>query len=193
MPDWPQGPSVRPISYRSVRPLHRIAFRRGIEQFNAGHFFEAHETWEEVWLHSPEPDKTFLQGIIQIAAAFHHRSRGNDRGTPTLLQAGLKRLARFPPCTEESRWARCARRRSIGSQRCASAAWAGTSRPENPVTQTTIEPGRIQKSPGRNRAFPDIAARYWGWASSIGSSTRSLLLNTQIFPIVAAIAVNQAV
>jgi predicted metal-dependent hydrolase len=75
---------------------HSDPFRRGVEQFNAGHFFEAHETWEEVWLHSPEPEKTFLQGIIQIAAAFHHRSRGNDRGTLLLLQAGLKRLARFP-------------------------------------------------------------------------------------------------
>jgi hypothetical protein len=72
------------------------AFRRGIEQFNTGRFFEAHETWEEVWLRSPEPEKTFLQGIIQIAAAFHHYSRGNARGTRSLLEAGLGRLERFP-------------------------------------------------------------------------------------------------
>jgi uncharacterized protein len=72
------------------------AFRRGVEQFNTRCFFEAHETWEEVWLHSPEPEKTFLQGIIQIAAAFHHYSRGNTRGARNLLQAGLARLARFP-------------------------------------------------------------------------------------------------
>jgi uncharacterized protein len=72
------------------------AFRRGIEQFNGGHFFDAHETWEEIWLRSPEPDKTFLQGIIQVAAAFHHHSRNNLRGARSLLQAGLARLARFP-------------------------------------------------------------------------------------------------
>jgi uncharacterized protein len=72
------------------------AFRRGVEQFNTGRFFDAHETWEEVWLRSPEPEKTFLQGIIQIAAAFHHFSRGNARGTQNLLRAGLARLARFP-------------------------------------------------------------------------------------------------
>jgi uncharacterized protein len=72
------------------------AFRRGIEQFNSGHFFEAHETWEEIWLQSPEPDKTFLQGIIQITAAFHHHSRGNLRGARSLLEAGLARLDRFP-------------------------------------------------------------------------------------------------
>jgi len=47
-------------------------------------------------LRSPQPEKTFLQGIIQIAAAFHHYSRGNPRGARSLLQAALRRLARFP-------------------------------------------------------------------------------------------------
>jgi len=75
---------------------HHEQFRRGVEQFNSRLFFEAHETWEEIWLASPKPDKTFLQGIIQIAAAFHHYSRGNTRGTRSLLEAGLKRLERFP-------------------------------------------------------------------------------------------------
>jgi hypothetical protein len=75
---------------------HREAFRRGIEQFNAGRFFDAHETWEEIWLLSPEPEKTFLQGIIQIAAAFHHYSRDNLRGTRSLLEAALRRLEHFP-------------------------------------------------------------------------------------------------
>jgi uncharacterized protein len=71
-------------------------FRQGVEQFNTRHFFEAHETWEEIWLGSPEPEKTFLQGIIQIAAAFHHYTRGNTRGARTLLEAGLGRLEKFP-------------------------------------------------------------------------------------------------
>src|SRR6202163_2712152 len=76
-------------------------FRRGVEQFNTRLFFEAHETWEEIWLASPEPEKTFLQGIIQIAAAFHHYGRGNTRGTRTLLEAGLRRLERFPDLHNE--------------------------------------------------------------------------------------------
>jgi predicted metal-dependent hydrolase len=75
---------------------HQEKFRRGVEQFNTRRFFEAHETWEEIWLASPEPEKTFLQGIIQIAAAFHHYSRGNTQGTRTLLEAGLRRLEGFP-------------------------------------------------------------------------------------------------
>jgi predicted metal-dependent hydrolase len=71
-------------------------FRRGIEQFNSRQFFEAHETWEEIWLHAAEPEKTFLQGIIQVAAAFHHYRRGNRAGTQSLLKAGLRKLDHFP-------------------------------------------------------------------------------------------------
>ena len=71
-------------------------FQRGIEQFNSLQFFEAHETWEEIWLAAPEPEKTFLQGIIQVSAAFHHYRRGNRSGTQSLLRAGLRRLESFP-------------------------------------------------------------------------------------------------
>jgi uncharacterized protein len=76
---------------------YSVKFRRGLEQFNARQFFDAHESWEEIWLSSPEPNKTFLQGIIQVAAAFHHHAYGNLRGTRSLLEAGLRRLGPFPP------------------------------------------------------------------------------------------------
>ena len=71
-------------------------FARGIEHFNAHEFFEAHEVWEEIWLPALEPEKTFLQGLIQIAAAFHHYGRQNLRGAQSLLAAGLLKLACFP-------------------------------------------------------------------------------------------------
>ncbi len=71
-------------------------FQRGLAHFNAREFFEAHEVWEEIWLTEVEPEKTFLQGIIQIAAAFHHYRRGNPGGAETLLAAGIVKLARFP-------------------------------------------------------------------------------------------------
>jgi hypothetical protein len=81
----------------AMTPEHQTRFRRGIEQFNSRHFFDAHETWEEIWLATPEPDKAYLQGIIQIAAAFHHYGRGNAKGTRSLLEAGLRRLERCSP------------------------------------------------------------------------------------------------
>ncbi len=71
-------------------------FERGLAHFNAREFFEAHEVWEEVWLTEDEPEKTFLQGIIQIAAAFHHYRRGNTDGAETLLAAGIVKITRFP-------------------------------------------------------------------------------------------------
>jgi uncharacterized protein len=71
-------------------------FERGLAHFNAGEFFEAHEVWEEIWLTAPDPEKTFLQGMIQIAAAFHHYSRRNLRGTKSLLGAGLAKIDSFP-------------------------------------------------------------------------------------------------
>ena len=71
-------------------------FERGLRHFNSREFFEAHEVWEEMWLVEAEPEKTFLQGIIQIAAAFHHYRRGNPDGAETLLAAGIVKLSRFP-------------------------------------------------------------------------------------------------
>jgi hypothetical protein len=71
-------------------------FEEGLAHFNARKFFEAHEFWEEIWLVETEPEKTFLQGLIQITAAFHHRHRGNPEGTELLLAAGIVKLLRFP-------------------------------------------------------------------------------------------------
>lgn len=71
-------------------------YHKGLEAFNSGHFYEAHEHWEEVWLETPNPEKMFLQGLIQVAAAFHHHSRANRQGTQNLLLAGLLKLDRFP-------------------------------------------------------------------------------------------------
>jgi len=68
----------------------------GLRCFNSGAFFEAHERWESVWLAAQEPEKTFLQGLIQVAASFHHLQRGNRAGTISLLRSALLRLDKYP-------------------------------------------------------------------------------------------------
>ncbi|HEV2289033.1 MAG TPA: DUF309 domain-containing protein [Candidatus Acidoferrales bacterium] len=78
------------------RAIEFEKFQRGIALFNSGEFFQAHEAWEEIWLVSAEPEKTFLQGLIQLAAAFHHCHRGNFTGMKSLLEAGLAKLETFP-------------------------------------------------------------------------------------------------
>jgi uncharacterized protein len=71
-------------------------FQQGIDHFNARRFFEAHEVWEELWLRAPEPEKNFLQGLIQLAAGWHHYLRGNSSGAESLLAAGVVKLSRCP-------------------------------------------------------------------------------------------------
>jgi uncharacterized protein len=73
------------------------ALAEGLRCYDAGEFFTAHEAWETVWLEAQKPDKTFLQGLIQVTAAFHHLQRANLQGTGRLLKAALRRLERYPP------------------------------------------------------------------------------------------------
>jgi predicted metal-dependent hydrolase len=71
-------------------------FRRGVELFNGGEYFESHEVWEELWLEASGDERIFLQGLIQVAAALHHFGRGNLLGMRSLLAAGLIKLDGFP-------------------------------------------------------------------------------------------------
>jgi hypothetical protein len=86
----------------------------GLACYQRGEFFLAHEHWESVWLTLEEPEKSFLQTLIQVTAAFHHLHRGNSIGAASLLRRALQRLelcpAHFesiavrPLCTELSDW-----------------------------------------------------------------------------------------
>ena len=68
----------------------------GLRCYRNGEFFEAHEHWEAVWLRAAEPEKTFLQALIQTTAAFHHFKRGNFTGATSLLRGALRRLEPLP-------------------------------------------------------------------------------------------------
>jgi uncharacterized protein len=60
---------------------------------NHGLFFEVHELLEPVWFRAAEPQRTALQGLIQIAVAFHHLENGNREGARSLLALGVAKLA----------------------------------------------------------------------------------------------------
>lgn len=78
----------------SLIPLSPL--RRGIERFNAHEFWHAHEEWERLWLECEGEAKMFLQGLIQLAAAYHHVQRGTHRGALRLFDASMRKLSRFP-------------------------------------------------------------------------------------------------
>jgi hypothetical protein len=71
-------------------------FSAGISLFNRGAFFEAHEVLEDVWRPSIEPERKFLQGLIQVAVALHHHSKGNSAGATSLLQRAARNLQGYP-------------------------------------------------------------------------------------------------
>ncbi|HEX7528574.1 MAG TPA: DUF309 domain-containing protein [Thermoanaerobaculia bacterium] len=70
-------------------------FVKGLEEFRAGRFFEAHEEWELLWKDSSGDDRVFLQGLIQVAAARLHLGRGNPASAARLLALAKEKLDRF--------------------------------------------------------------------------------------------------
>ena len=76
--------------------MHMEHYREGIRLFNHGEFFDAHEVLEDVWRAAPEPEKRFLQGLIQVAVALHHHSTGNPLGARSLLARASRNLSTYP-------------------------------------------------------------------------------------------------
>jgi len=71
-------------------------FNRGIELFNAGKFWHAHEAWEQVWRRHHEDSRLFIQGLIQMAAAFHLLfDKKRYKGALSNLNKALSRLQLF--------------------------------------------------------------------------------------------------
>ncbi|BAY77379.1 hypothetical protein NIES25_38410 [Nostoc linckia NIES-25] len=71
-------------------------FWQGIEQFNSGQFYACHDTLEALWIEASEPEKSFYQGILQIAVALYHLENRNWRGAVILLGEGSNRLRHYP-------------------------------------------------------------------------------------------------
>jgi uncharacterized protein len=72
--------------------------RLGVEHFNAGRFFPAHEAWETAWKQAKgSPDEEFFKGLSQLGAGYTHYRRGNLHGTHTLLRRALSRISDHRP------------------------------------------------------------------------------------------------
>ena len=79
-----------------MKPDYQTYFLEGVEHFNSHDFWDAHEAWETIWLVAESDVEQFLQGLIQLAAAYHHVKRGTFRGAVRLFDASLRRLSAFP-------------------------------------------------------------------------------------------------
>jgi hypothetical protein len=85
-------------------PATRDALAKGIAEFNAWRFYDCHETLEDIWreVGSKGEEGTladFYQGIIKVAAGFHHVLRDNHKGAINLLSDAFRLLEPFRPTT----------------------------------------------------------------------------------------------
>jgi len=73
-------------------PFHPQA-KKGIQYFNQGNYFKAHESLEEAWMKSDPPERDLYQGILQIGLAYYQITRNNYRGALKMFRRGQRILA----------------------------------------------------------------------------------------------------
>ena len=104
-PNRPRDELGRPLSWKAENRLQledydSLSLERnhelGLEHWNAGRFFPAHEAWETCWKQAKEtPDAEFFKGLSQLGAGYVHLLRGNQHGAYTLLRRGANRILQY--------------------------------------------------------------------------------------------------
>jgi hypothetical protein len=72
--------------------------KEGIDLFNSGRYWDAHEVWEREW--TPDrrgPESGFYKGLIQVAAGCLHYGRRNRRGAMNKWRSGAGYLRPYLP------------------------------------------------------------------------------------------------
>jgi predicted metal-dependent hydrolase len=82
---------------KAYRPLPAAARRRalcdGLNAYDRGDFFLAHELLEPAWMGTADiGQRELLQGVIKLAAAYVHAVRGNPAGIVKNLEGARERL-----------------------------------------------------------------------------------------------------
>ena len=75
--------------------LHPLAVK-GIEFYNAGDYFMAHEELEIAWREERGPVRDVYRGILQVGLGYYHILRLNYRGAVKMFQRCRQWLDPFP-------------------------------------------------------------------------------------------------
>jgi hypothetical protein len=75
--------------------LHPQA-EKGLQLFNAGEYFEAHEALEDAWNEEEGTVKNLYRGILQTAVVYLHITRGNYNGAIKVYNRSIKWLKDIP-------------------------------------------------------------------------------------------------
>ena len=119
-------------------------YRRGIALFNRAEFFQAHEVLEDIWRAAPAEEKKFLQGLVQVAVAFHHYSTGNFVGMRSVMERAMRNLTGHPQHTEGIQLAPLMR--SLVQWREA----MDSGQPHPPLPRMELAPGSLQPLKSRD-------------------------------------------
>ena len=68
---------------------------KGIELFNDGSYFEAHDHFEEMWNEAERGEKEFYQGLVQISVGSYHLICGNNKGALSQYNKGMSKLEKL--------------------------------------------------------------------------------------------------
>ena len=96
--------------------------REGIRLFNDGQFFECHDILETVYQEADDTHKPFLEGMIQLAAAFRiFCDFGEIKGPVRMIYQALIRFENYQPaflqirvndfCQAAEAWAKAAEKK----------------------------------------------------------------------------------
>jgi predicted metal-dependent hydrolase len=81
--------AYRPIS----SDLRRLALEAGLQAYERGDFFEAHELLEPAWMGAADlAERALYQGLIKLAAGYVHAVRGNPIGVARNLHGARAHL-----------------------------------------------------------------------------------------------------
>ena len=87
---------MREVPEPELSEEERAAVARAVAEFNAGFYFECHDTLEEVWSGVRGPARDFFQALIQIAVGHYHLNAGNPGGARRMFERSLARLLPYP-------------------------------------------------------------------------------------------------
>lgn len=92
-PEFQLSEQEAAVACRAALPALAV---RGLELFNQGAYFEAHEELELAWRAETAPVRELYRGILQVAVAYLHIQRGNYRGAVKMFLRSRTWLGPFP-------------------------------------------------------------------------------------------------
>jgi uncharacterized protein len=87
--------SPKPTSSDCNGNIHHMAVK-GVELFNSGQYWKAHEAFEEAWLDETGEVRHLYRGILQVGVTYLHVERRNYYGALKVYHRSKRWLTPYP-------------------------------------------------------------------------------------------------